>query len=76
MNREAEITAQLVRLEDLQVAYEDYKGSSDRVQKGNLGMASSEYLEEEGPFGRAYVATVPGSSLAQLYEQHGNRLFA
>jgi hypothetical protein len=74
-HREEQITAHLVRLEDLEVAYEDYKGSAGRVQKGSLGLANSEFLEEEGPYGKSFVATVPGASLAGLYQEHGNRLF-
>jgi AIPR protein len=73
--RDEEITAQLVRLEDLEVAYEDFQGSADRVQEGTIELANDEYLEDEGPHGTYYVATIPGSSLADLYEEHGNRLF-
>jgi hypothetical protein len=32
-------------------------------------------LEEDGPYGKAFVATVPGLSLATLYAEYGNRLF-
>lgn len=74
-NRAEEITAQMVRLEDLEVAYDDYKGSTDRVQKGRLELVDGDFLEETGPYGRSFVATVPGSSLAALYGKHGNRLF-
>lgn len=74
-HRDEQVTAQLVGLEELQIAYEDYKGSADRVQHGHLDLADGEYLEEDGPFGKAFVATVPGASLAALYNAHGNRLF-
>jgi hypothetical protein len=70
-----EIIAQLVRLDDLEIAYEDYKGSADRVQQGRVELERADFLEEEGPYGKSYVATIPGSSLASLYNQHGNRLF-
>lgn len=74
-SRDEDITAQLVRLEDLEVAYEDFKGSADRVQVGRLKLENKDLLREEGPYGKSYVATVPGSSLAELYHEHGNRLF-
>lgn len=74
-HRDEQITAQLVGLEELQIAYEDYEGSADRVQSGHLDLADGDFLEEDGPFGKAFVATVPGASLAALYNAHGNRLF-
>lgn len=74
-NQTDEITAQIVRLEDLEVAYEDYKGSAGRVTKGELALANGQFLQEDGPYGRSFVATVPGTSLAALYDEHGNRLF-
>jgi hypothetical protein len=74
-NRDEDITAQIVRLDDLEVAYDDYKGSSNRVQRGSIDLIDGEVLEEEHPYGRSFVATVPGSSLAALFEEHGNRLF-
>lgn len=74
-HRDEEVTAQLVRLDDLEVAYDDFVGSAGRVQQGRLDLANSDLLEQVGPYGRSYVANIPGSSLAALYEQHGNRLF-
>lgn len=74
-HRNEQITAQLVRLNDLEIAYGDFQGSADRVQKGTLDLANGEFLEEKGPHGKYLVATVPGSSLAALFEEHGNRLF-
>jgi hypothetical protein len=73
--RGEDMTAQLIRLDDLEVAYEDYQGSADRVQKGRLELDNGNFLEEEGPYGRSFVANIPGSSLASLYKSHGNRLF-
>jgi hypothetical protein len=32
--------------------------------------------KQEGPYGKAMVATVKGSELARLYDTHGDRLFA
>jgi hypothetical protein len=74
-HRDEEVSAHLVRLDDLAVAYEDYKGSADRVDKGRLKLENSTFLEEQGPYGKSFVATIPGGSLADLYAQFGNRLF-
>jgi hypothetical protein len=74
-NRTEEITTQIVRLENLEVAYEDYKGSTSRVSVGELAVLGDGFLEEDGPYGKAFVATVPGTSLTALYEEYGNRLF-
>jgi hypothetical protein len=41
-HRDEEISAHLVRLDDLEVAYEDYKGSADRVDKGRLELTNSD----------------------------------
>jgi hypothetical protein len=74
-NRDDEITVQLVRLEDLNVAYDDYRGASDRVQTGRIELAGNGVLEEKKSYGRSFVVTIPGSSLAKLYDEYGNRLF-
>ena len=74
-HRTEEISAHLVRLDDLEVAYDDYKGAADRVDKGRLELKNRDFLEEQGPYGKSFVATIPGSSLADLYKQCGNRLF-
>lgn len=74
-HQEEEITAQLVRLEDLEAAYEDFKGSAGRVPRGELELAGDHFFEEHGPYGRSIVTTVSGRSLAALYHQHGNKLF-
>lgn len=70
-----EITAQLVRLEDLETAYDDFKGSAGRVSEGSLELSHEHFFEEEGPFGRSVVATIHGGSLASLFEEYGNKLF-
>lgn len=75
-HRDEGVTAQIIRLEDLELAHEDYKGSSDRVQEGRLELSNGSYFEEDGEYGHSIVATFPGASLAALYGKHGNRLFA
>lgn len=74
-NRSEEISAQIIRLENLEIAYDDYKGSASRVSEGELEVLGDGFLEEDGPYGKAFVATVPGTSLSALYEMYGNRLF-
>lgn len=74
-NRAEEITAQIVRLDNLEIAYDDYKGAADRVAKGQLEILGDEFIEEDGPYGKSFVANVSGASLAALYEIHKNRLF-
>ena len=69
------ITASLVRLEDLELAYEDFRGSAGRVALGRLTIAKNGSFIQEGTYGRSVIATVPGTSLRQLYEANGNRLF-
>lgn len=71
-----QITAQLVDLDELQIVNEDYEGTANRVAAGKLTISDGGLLEQSGPFGSAYVATVTGGSLAALYKSHGTRLFA
>jgi AIPR protein len=69
------VSAAIIRLDDLELLHEDYVGSVDRVHRGELAVASGSAHLQEGPYGRALVATLPGSSLKGLYEKHKNRLF-
>ncbi len=64
-----------MRLADLELIHEDYVGSTGRVHDGKLPVVPGSAREQNGPYGNALVASVPGAALKELYEQHGNRLF-
>lgn len=69
------VGAAIVRLADLELIHEDYVGSTRRVHTGELAILPGSAMEQGGSYGKALVATVPGTSLKTLFEQHGNRLF-
>ncbi len=68
-------TASVVHLEDLELIHDDYVGSSGRVADGQLDLITGTAREQEGPYGRALVASVPGGTLRDLYKAHKDRLF-
>jgi hypothetical protein len=72
---EENISAAVVRLDDLELIHDDYVGSAGRVHRGELEVMEGSAHEQDGSYGHALVATIPGSSLKALYEEHGNRLF-
>jgi hypothetical protein len=75
-NLRENISAAVIKLDDLELLYEDYVGTVGRVLKGTLQLGDSERYEEDNEaFGRALVCTIPGASLKALYIEHGNRLF-
>jgi AIPR protein len=68
--------AAIVRLDDLQLLYEDYVGMARRVPEGELILTDGNFFEDsDASYGRSLVGTIRGSSLQALYEKHGNRLF-
>lgn len=75
-NLHENISAAVIKLDDLELLYEDYVGTVGRVSKGTLQLGDSDRYEEDSEaYGRALVCTIPGGSLKALYKAHGNRLF-
>ncbi len=70
-------SADLVPLDELELTYEEYKGTIGRVPAAELAVADDEtfFIQDSPTFGRSLVATIPGTSLRTLYQDHGNRLF-
>lgn len=71
------VSADLVPLAELELTYEDYTGTAGRVPEGELAVVEDEayFIQDDEPFGRSLVATIPGTALRKLYQEHGNRLF-
>ncbi len=74
-NSRENVSAAVVRLSDLELLHEDYVGATGRIHKGTLQLLPGSGREQDGSYGHALISTVPGSSLKELYEKHGNRLF-
>ena len=73
-NLRQSLSATIVRLSDLELIHEDFKGAAGRVQTGSLELPNG-HFEHDGAFGKSLVASVPGLALKKLYTEHGNRLF-
>jgi hypothetical protein len=58
---------------DLQLLFEESEGGSCRIDKAKIQLVHS--FPQDGPYGTSLVATLPGTELARLYEDHGDRLF-
>lgn len=71
---DADVTAELIAMAELESVYSDFLGSAGRVETGALTIVGSSY-EQKGSYGRAVVATVSAQSLKALYDAHGDRLF-
>jgi hypothetical protein len=69
------LTATLVSLDELQLAYDDFAGSAGRVQQGTLAIVDDRCFEQDDSYGHSLVATISGDSLRSLYLREGNRLF-
>jgi hypothetical protein len=74
-NNSENVSVTIVRLDDLELIEEDYVGSTSRVEKGTIHLLPDSYHEQDGPYGKALVATITGKSLKELYVAHRERLF-
>lgn len=66
------------RVVDLPTLVSEHKERADqsrRIPKATLSLQTNRHFEEAGDFGRAVVATLSGDQLADLWGQHGDRLF-
>jgi AIPR protein len=62
-------------LEMLRANWEELEGSTHRIETEEVALRAGEGLPFEGPFGKAYVATVPAEELVRLYEKYEEKLF-
>jgi hypothetical protein len=70
-----DISAQIVPLEELDTFYASFMGSTGRIATGTLDVVSNASFAQVGSYGKAIVATVPGTSLKRLWDLHGHLLF-
>lgn len=59
----------------LQASWEEMDGASRRIAQETVTIADGKVLPFDGAFGKALVATVPGSEIVRLYEKFEDRLF-
>jgi hypothetical protein len=59
----------------LRASWEEFEGYSRRIETEEIAIHKGQGLPFSGPFGKAYVATVPAQELVRLYERHEERLF-
>jgi hypothetical protein len=62
-------------LDLLRAAWQEFEGDSRKISKESVVIAEGKSLPFDGAFGRALVATVPGSEIVRLYDEYEDRLF-
>jgi len=70
-----DLTAEIVSLDGLEQMHAEFMGNVGRIEAATLDLVPGSSYEQRGSYGRAMVATVPGSTLKALYEAHHDRLF-
>ncbi len=73
-NRVDRIQLRIASGELLERILADVEDVRSRVPYAELAVTWAQ--KQEGPYGKAMVATIKGSELVRLYDTHGNRLFA
>jgi hypothetical protein len=68
-------SVRVVSLDVLKHIYDEYTRASVRINSETLAVDPGKTFQENGAFGRALVATLPGAELKRLYDAHGDSLF-
>jgi hypothetical protein len=68
-------TARVVGLDLIGHSHDEYIDKSTRIATDTIRIPVSQTFEQTGAFGRARVASFPGSELKRLYQTYGDRLF-
>lgn len=68
-------SCRVVHLPNLIAEHSERIDQSTRISKVTVGCTKSRSFEEKGGFGSAFVTTLGGSQLRDLYLDHGDRLF-
>ena len=62
-------------LDMLRATWEELEGSARRIEAEDITVLGSQGLPFDGPFGKAYVASIPAAEIVRLYEKYEERLF-
>lgn len=68
-------TSRVLHLDSLRQIHEEYINADSRIGKGTIQLSVDKVFEQQGAYGSALTATVPGSELQKLYNVHGDSLF-
>lgn len=68
-------SCRVVNLANLASEHDERINQSTRIGSVSLTCDSTKSFEEKGGFGTAFVTTLTGTQLRQLYVDHGDRLF-
>ena len=66
----------VIDIEMIEYIHNENIGQSNRVSSDYIEIAKDLSFKQRGKFGTALVATVKGSELVRLFNEHGERLFA
>jgi hypothetical protein len=62
-------------IEMLRATWEELEGSSRRIEAEKVAILEGKGLAVNGPFGKAYVATIPAQEIVRLYKKYEEHLF-
>lgn len=62
-------------LDMLRATWEEVEGSSHRIDAEDIATLDGQGMPFTGPFGKAFVASIPAQEIVRLYEKHEERLF-
>lgn len=68
-------SCRVVHLTNLISEHKERISQSTRIRKAALNYTSAKSFEEKGGFGKAFVTTLTGTQLRDLYLEYGDRLF-
>ncbi len=68
-------SCRVVHLNSLIAEHDERINQSTRIGNADLKVLPDKSFEEKGGFGQAYVTTLTGTQLRDLYASHGDRLF-
>lgn len=68
-------TSRVVHLGALRQIHEEYINAATRIGTATVQLTPEQAFEQQGAYGRSLTATVPGTELQKLYNDHGDSLF-
>jgi hypothetical protein len=67
--------ARVIDLNQLQRIHDEHIDAASRIPEARIRLETRSAFEQSGTYGRSLVATIPGSEVKRLHEEHGSSLF-
>ena len=65
----------IIDIDSLRQIHDEYVGGSSRVESASIQLDSEAVYVQRGSFGRSLVASIKGTELKRLYDEHRESLF-